>query len=261
MGLLIKIFTLLCLMFTTAVNSKNNDEFASIRVVGETLPPYTLSDGTGQQFDVVHAILTSMGANLDISTYPYKRAVALVESGKADMMVGMLKDEQYDLQYSELPHDVDVLLAIFSKANISKWQNVSSLQNKHITFIAGLSKPFKRYLPAMDFSMSEVDTRKQAVNKLLHGRTDYIVDSEGSFFTSYQRNTVSQGGNLTNKPVGYLQIHAAFSMSERGSKLKAHWDKTFCRFIRSEKAKNIYKKWQLMREYRISQQYFRDFCL
>lgn len=229
-------------------------KLSTINVVGEDLPPFTIFDGTGQQFDVVRAIFEPLNISVAINVYPYKRAVATVEQGNADMMVGMLKDQRYALNYSAYPHDVDILVAVFKKSNLDSWQGIKSLQDKNITMIAGLSEPFKIYLPAIEFNTSEVGTRAQAINKLQYARTDYIIDSEGSYLTEVAETAVAD--NFVTKPIGVLQIHAAFSTTARGRKLKALWDKHFIDFIQSDKAESIYRKWHLMREYKNTKRFF-----
>ncbi|OKY24905.1 ABC transporter substrate-binding protein [Thalassotalea sp. PP2-459] len=225
-----------------------------VNVVGENLPPFTLPDGSGQQFDVVRAIFEPLNLSVAIEVYPYKRAVALVERGDADMMIGMLKDDNYQLSYSAYPHDVDILIAIFKENNFDNWQGISSLKGKSVTMIAGLSKPFKAYLPEVEFDMSEVGTREQAINKLRHSRTDYMIDSEGSYLTEMTEN--ASAINFVTKPVGVLQIHVAFANTVRGQKLKALWDKHFIDFIQSNKAEKIYRKWHLLREYKNTKRFF-----
>jgi len=224
-----------------------------IRVVGELLPPVTYANGTGQQFEVVKAIFEPLGYKLDISVYPYKRALRLVENGQADLMIGMLKDPRLNVLYSHAPHDADNLLAIFLNENKAKWHGIQSLDKQSLTVLAGLSVPFQSYLPDLKYDFSEVHTREQAISKLIYNRSNYIVDTEGSYILM---STLKHSDQLAYKQIGYAEIHAAFAKSELGESIKQVWDQHYPEFIDSLEAKAIYKKWGLEREYNVTKAYY-----
>lgn len=227
----------------------------TLRLVGEVYPPGTNADGSGQQFEIVKAVFEALGFQVNIEVYPYKRAIKLVEIGQADMMVGMLKDSDLQLNYSYYPHDVDNLLAIYPRVSKTQWQGSSSLKNKHLTMLLGLSEPFKKSLPNYEFQVSEVNSHPQALKKLFYGRTDFIIDSEGTFLLLYEQR---HRDNLYTQLVGAIEIYAAFSKSDRGKKAKILWDEKFEQFIQTKAAEKIYQKWGMDREYWVTQQFIID---
>lgn len=225
-------------------------ENKTIELVGEVFPPATNKDGTGQQFEMVKAIFGPLGYKININVYPYKRALTLVETANADIMVGMLKSNDESLIYSNYPHDADKLLAVHTKEKGNEWQGIDSLGGKRVVTFSGLSKPIKQYLPNSAFKLREVSTRKQAMQKLLFDRIDYVIDCE----CGYLLDEVSEfKDRLATQEVGLLKIYLAFAKNEQGKKLKAIWDRAFPEYIRSEQAKDIYQKWDMLREYQIIQ--------
>jgi len=227
----------------------------TLRLVGELYPPGTFADGSGQQFEMVKAVFERLDYKVTIDVYPYKRAIKLVETGQADMMVGMLKDPALEVSYSHYPHDVDNLLAIYPRVSKTQWQGPSSINNKHLTMLLGLGEPFKKCLPDFDFQITEVKSHQQALKKLFYGRTDFIIDSEGTFLLKYEQRHQE---NLYTQLVGFIEIYAAFSKNSQGKNAKKLWDEHFIKFIQTKSAEKIYEKWGMNREYWVTKQFISD---
>ncbi len=231
----------------------HNTQAETINLAAEVFPPQTNQDGTGQQFDVVRAIFEPLGFKVNVNVYPYRRVIYLLENKQIDMAVGVGKNDNIKLLFSKEPHDSDNLVAIFPKNNNVPWQGESSLLGKKLLFISGLSEGFLAELYSssnLDLSMneiSEVDTREQALNKLLLKRDDFLIDCECSLFLN---EVLPYRSQFSVKNIGVIQIYAAFSFTEKSRKLKNIWQREFPKFIKTKAARNIYKKWGLMREYR-----------
>lgn len=226
-----------------------------LRVVGEPLAPVTLADGSGQQFEAVKAIFEPLGYQLEISVFPYRRALKLVESGEADLMVGMFIDTNHHVIYSRYPHDADNLLVIYPEKNKSSWHGIRSLENQNITVLNGLAFPFSSYLPEFNYQINEVRTREQEVNMLKFGRTNYVIDTEGSYLLTQKKHNTD---GLMAQKIGYVEIYSAFAMTDKARKAKQQWDKYYPDFIRSSEAKSLYEKWGLAREYNVTKQYYNN---
>jgi len=225
----------------------------TIHLTGELLPPVTNADGSGQQFEMVKAIFEPLGYDIKTKTYPYIRALKLLEVGQADMMVGLLKDGKVKVAYSKYPHDADNLLAIHLKDKVISWQGIESLKNKNITVLMGLTEPIKQIFSIDNHFISEVKTREQALKKLMFRRTDFIIESYGSYS---MKDYDQQRENLLDINIGYLGIYAAFSTTKKGLRLKKLWDEKFIDYIRSPQAKALYDKWELSHEYTATRAFF-----
>ena len=224
----------------------------TILVVGENLPPVTNPDGTGQQFEVVKAILAPLGYDIRFKVFPYRRAFRHVEIGQADMMIGLLKEPKRQVLYAKYPHDADDLLAIYKH---EQWQGVYSLNHKRLVTLAGLTSYFKKQLPNnLSYTISEVETREQAINKLNFRRADFFIDSQGSFDLSIAQGLTS---GLNQAKIGYMTIDVAFSQTVIGRQLRRDWDQHFISFIQTSEAKAIYEKWDLEKQYLATLGYFK----
>jgi hypothetical protein len=237
----------LCILFLILVGGRSWS-LQTINVIGEEFPPMTNADGSGQQFEIVKAIFEPLGYEVVTKVYPYKRAIYVLEYGQADMFVGLLKESELKLVFSKYPHDADNVIVIYPKDKEIKWQGDNTLKNKNVAVIAGLRKPFQKYVGDDVLAFNEVNTREQAYKKMLIGRDDFLIDCECGYLLEevdrYREKFIF-------RHIGQLEIFAAFSQNEQALKLKAIWDEKFPKFILTEKAYDIYKKWGLLREYNI----------
>jgi len=227
----------------------------TIHVVGEEILSTTNLNGTEQQFEVVRAIYEPLGYKVNTSVLPYKRALKMVENGSADMMVGMLKDRQLRVNYSDSLHVADKLIAILTLDKLKEWQDVYSLENKNITVQSGFSTYLNENFPQLKLNLMEVNSREQAFNKLKFGHTDYLIDSESSYVLAKKRNELAT--NFITKHIGYLEVYAAFTINDHGLKIKEEWDKSFLEFIYTNQARDIFEKWGMAREHRTTLEYFK----
>jgi hypothetical protein len=220
----------------------------TINLVAEAFPPQTHSNGTGQQFDVAKAIFEPLGYKVNIEVYPYRRVIYLLEHKQVDMAVGVARVDNTELLFSEQPHDSDNLVAIYPKENNVIWRGINSLRGKRLLFISGLTEGLSMDFNLSENTVSEVNTRVQALKKLLSGRDDFLIDCECGFFLD---EVESYRSLFTVNNIGFIKIYAGFSNTEKGLKLKNIWKTEFPKFIKTDKAREIYKKWGLMREYEI----------
>lgn len=228
----------------------------TIHLAAEVFPPQTNKDGSGQQFDVARAIFEPLGYTVKAHVYPYRRVIYLLENKQMDMAVGVGKTDNTKLLFSKFPHDSDNLVAIYPKDSKVTWQGSRSLLGKRLLFIAGLSESFIKELYSttkLDLStneFSEVETRVQALNKLLLKRDDFLVDCECGLFL---KEVLAYRAQFIVKKIGLIQIYAAFARTEKSRKLQEIWQREFPKFIKTQAAREIYQKWGLMREYGIIQ--------
>ena len=237
-------------LFFIIVFSAQQTLAETINLVAEVFPPQTNRDGTGQQFDVARAIFEPLGYTVKVNVYPYRRVIHLLENKQADIAIGIAKVDNKKLLFSKQPHDSDNIVAIFPKDSKINWQGVSTLLGKRLLFIAGLSEGLSLDLDLSAHQVSEVNTRVQALKKLLIGRDDILIDCECGFFLDEVSSYRSQ---FLTTHIGFFKIYAAFANNEQGLKLKRIWQRDYPNFIKTDAAREIYQKWGLMREYAIIQ--------
>jgi polar amino acid transport system substrate-binding protein len=213
-----------------------------INLVGEYVSDMTNNDGTGYQFEMVRAIFEPLGYQVNINVYPYRRALKKVESGQADMMIGMIKEKNMPIIFSNYPHETDKILAIYLDKNDINWYGFSALKNKNLVMLQGMDEDAKERLPIKSHQVTVVNTPDQALKMLMYGRADFIIMTEAEYIINYVRIDNPQA-NLLSKPIGFIEIHAAFADSTKGNKFKEVWDKHFLTYLKSEKAKSLFYHW------------------
>lgn len=225
-----------------------------INLVGEYILDVTNNDGSGFQFEMVKEIFNPLGYQVNINVYPYRRALKKVESGQADMMIGMVKHSSMPLLFSNSPHEVDKNLAIYLDKKNFNWQGLSTLKNKRLVMLQGMDEDAKERLPINNEQVSVVSTSEQALKMLIYGRADFIIMTEAEYMTNYIDIATPQT-NLLSQPIGFIEIHAAFTDSVAGKKLKRIWDEHFHSYLKSEKAKVMFARWGATRNYETTLNY------
>jgi ABC-type amino acid transport substrate-binding protein len=243
-------------LFIFSLIFSNHTFSETINLVAEVFPPQTHSNGTGQQFDIAKAIFEPLGYKVNIDVYPYRRVIYLLENKQVDVAVGVSKVNNTELLFSEQAHDSDNLVAIYPKNSNLIWQDVASFKDKRLLFIAGLTEGLSKGVDLSSNEVSEVNTRLQALKKLQMGRDDFLIDCECGFLLDEVKPYRSR---FNVKNIGFIKIYAAFSNTEKGLKLKEIWNNEFPKFIKTDKAREIYKKWGLMREYGILQKQIKEY--
>jgi len=247
-----KLILLLGLLFFNSITNSYHALAESIIVIGEPFPKATQADGTGVQFEVVKAIFQPLGYEIKFSVYPYKRAIHLVENNQADMIVGIYKFATKKLKFPHHPQDADRMVAIFLKSKNIQWQGIKTLANTNIASTPGFEESITRTLKGIKYSLHEVSTHQQAFKKLVHRREDFMIDTEAVYSMEEINHYKAQ---LEKRTIGFFGIYPAFNLSDKSQKLQTIWQNTFPKFIKSAKAKALYLKWGLAREYEIINEY------
>jgi polar amino acid transport system substrate-binding protein len=226
-----------------------------LNLVGEYISDATNNDGTGYQFEMVKAIFEPLGYQVNITVLPYKRALKQVESGQADMMVGMIKDNNMPILFSQSPHEVDRVLAIFINKKNLNWQGLSTFKNKDLVMLPSIAEDAKERLSILSHQVSIVSTPVQALKMLKYGRADFIIMTEGEYILNYKTLDKSEV-DLLSQPIGFVEIHAAFTHSMGGGKVKKIWDENFIAYLKSEKSKEMFSRWKVSKNYQTTLNYF-----
>ncbi len=235
------------LIFSSVASAEN-----TILIVAEEFPRATNTDGTGAQFEIIKAILEPYGYNLKFRVFPYKRAIYLTEHNKADIIIGIYQFPTKQLRFAKYPQDVDKMVAIYPKSSHVNWQGISSLENKRISATPGFEASINHALKNISFHFNEVSTRAQTLKKLIHHRTDFMIDTEAVY--SMEEINIYKS-MLDKKNIGFFEIFTAFANNEKTKVYQTIWEREFPKFIQTKQAKSIYSKWNFNREYQIIREY------
>jgi polar amino acid transport system substrate-binding protein len=242
-------FSTLAICYLLHLSASAQAQVKQLNLVGEYIESATNLDGTGFQFEMVKAIFEPLGYKVNITVYPYKRALKGVETGQADMMVGMIKHNDMPLIFSQVPHEADRILAIFLKKNVSDWQGVASIKNKRVVILSSLVENAKEKLPILNNHISEVRTPAQALKMLMYNRADFMIMTEAEYLINHMKSPQVE---LIAKPISFIQIHAAFTPTKKGVALKKVWDKHFIPYFKSKEATAMYKSWSASKHHKVT---------
>lgn len=88
------------------------EEPIQIDVVSDEWQGFVTQDGTGYYLDLLRLVFPAPKYNLNISIYPYTRALYKVQHNNADIVLGIWANEHPNKQLSSFPIETDILDAV-----------------------------------------------------------------------------------------------------------------------------------------------------
>lgn len=174
------LFTILIVVGATTVQGRD-----SIRLGTEDWPPYSFQDVeskvvTGLSTEVVSAVLGKMGVTIeDNQIYPWARVQQFVYQGKVDgAYTASINEERKRFCYFPAESIVETTWVLFINKKDSgrlQFETLDDLKGRRIGLIRGYNYPkaFKEYIVKYS-RIEEVSLETQNINKLLHGRYEYM---------------------------------------------------------------------------------------
>lgn len=131
----------------------------------------------GYLAEIVVAAFKEVGVDVKVEFKPWKRVIKEVKDGDADGILGLyFKRERLKfLEYSEPIETTQVALFTLKDRDIS-YRNLYDLRNYKIGIVRGYSTT-KEFDNASFLFKDEASTSNQNLIKLIHKRSDIIVDS------------------------------------------------------------------------------------
>jgi len=200
-------------LFTNYVNAKNNELKVAIFVE----PPFVDSvDDTliGENIDIAKLIAKAIDFRLSIIRCPFARCMVMVESGQADMIIGIKKTaaREENLIFIEpaiLTQNQPLRFFTLDAKNL-RINNLSDLDGLVVGILRG-SAYFKNFDGNSNVTKVEITTQQQLVSMLLRGHIDTFLDREESIIPLLPSHVYQQNISLSdyqyNTPVkGYIAI-------------------------------------------------------
>ncbi|NMM39976.1 substrate-binding periplasmic protein [Pseudoalteromonas arctica] len=170
------------LLFTLLITFSHHSAANTFYFVGTTFPSVLEKNEQGQieglGADIVGEICLRLGCQIKIDILPFKRALKMVELGKADAFIGPYKSkvrEQY-MVYSEAAFYQDSLVFYVKNSNEFQWyNNLETLKELSVGLTRGWNygDDFEQYKSQL--KVSEVGTMEASFLQLIHDRVDIIV--------------------------------------------------------------------------------------
>ena len=223
-------------LFTLHLHAQS---ISQILVVSEVWEDCTNEDGSGLYYDILRAVYEPEGIGVTTKAVPYVRSTVMVQTGKADVVVGSYIDEIGNVTYPEKYFDADDVSAMFLKRNESSWTGESGLRDKKCSYIRGYE--MNEYID-VPIQVYEVDDREAALKMLSAGRIDYFLDNYAELETALEENP-SYNGQVTIESIKNLYLYMGFQNNASGKKLAEIWDTRIEEMKSSGELYQIYDEW------------------
>ncbi len=234
------------IIFITPLISPINAAEKSISIVCAEWPGYTNQDGTGIYWELVKVVYQPLGFKVHTQVVPWKRAEIMVESNKADILVGDYyypeKDGKTRL-YPEWHLSVEDPIVGIIKKNSHKIVGFNSLLNKSVVWMRGYDFD-KIYLKNIPHEMQEIDSEEKGLQLVKHDRYDVFLD----YRSNLERVAKETSFNLSSFEIVIMKfgnkLFLNFSNTEHSRKLIKIYDQRIPELLKSGELEKIYKAYK-----------------
>jgi polar amino acid transport system substrate-binding protein len=225
------IINILCIASFFMAQSSAAKPLPVLKVVSEEWTNYTNADGTGTYWDIVRAVY-GKHYQLEFIATTWGRALNLVETGRADVLVGSTKSVNKKLIFPQHHLDIEYpVYAIFDK-NIHTISTVNDLAG--LTVAGRKDYGFAKFLPRSShfYGVEKIHDVAQLIEK---NRVDVAL--------AYQVNLAlaDPDNRFTHQSIGPEErLYLAFTHSAKGKKLRKHYEHEIIVLIRDDQLKQYF---------------------
>ncbi len=222
------VLLLIILSFTSLVHSQE------IHVATDVWEGYTNKDGTGYYLEVIKSIFPAPQYSIKISYVPYMRAVSMVKSGQADVVLGVYMGDLDDKLVAQKNYvEIDEIDIVVNQSFAKTWQGVASLRDKRV--VAQIGFGFNELFDTPMKYSEKVDLVGM-LKMLKSGRTDAVIDYVGDI----KRVWSTAGMNDDFAIIRRIKTNKTyFAFSQKKPALKVHFEDKFSALVASGKIKAI----------------------
>ncbi len=169
-----------CMLLTAVTTRSEENGPAEFVLVNAPYPPFVmpLGDpaGPGIDMEIALRVLERLGIPTTVRLVPFKRALAMLETGQADMTTSLSLRQERDayLLWSE-PYRTDTAYTFFTRKDSPFTPaRLEDLRGKTVGMIRGFVYP-RAFAGDPDIGKVEAPQMESLVEMLLHGRFDAII--------------------------------------------------------------------------------------
>lgn len=234
-----KYFLLIALFLVSAHCFSTEKELEKpIKWVTDSWPNYTDQDGTGLYHDLMRAIFHETD-EFHVQYAPWLRSLELVKSGAADLTGAMPLNSTYIMSKNVvLSQPISVLVKTEKKEAI--------IHNGLMGLVGVWRSGYYKELVNDDLKKQvegvATENADSGFNLVRYNRVDYFIDVRTMLTTHLAKQEDREAFTLID--IGHLNLHMAFSKSERGREIATLFDQRFSQLSTSGKLKALYTKYQ-----------------
>lgn len=178
---------------------------------------------SGLGVDVLHAIAKITGDTIDFQFVPFARAQAMVEFGKADILVSIYKTPEREkrFDFSAYPYYQDQMTFYMRTGSSLRWTgDFNSLKGKRVGVIRGWHYGEKFQNARSTLTIATLDNLADGVKLLRRGFIDVLAANQRNMGTFLEPDQTGQTIEAMEPMIDLLPGYLAFRKGEEGSKLR-----------------------------------------
>lgn len=200
-------------------------------VASEEWQEYTNADGTGTYWDIVRAVY-GKDYRLEFISTSWSRALSLVETGRADIIVGTYKHKNRQLLFPKHHLDIEYpLYAIYdqNRHNISQVNDLTGL-----TVAGRKDYELQKFLPnnSRFYGVNYIDNIAKLIAKK---RVDVAVAYHTNLALADPKALYSYQVIGTEE-----RLYLAFTHSAKGQELQTHYDQEIIKLVTNNEIKQYF---------------------
>ncbi len=215
-------------------------------------PPieYTREDGQvdGIAVEMVTSIMRRLGHSVNIRAYPWTRALAMVEEGKADAIftVYRVSERETVLDYCNQVLLPQVVYFYKKEGSAIKFDgNIEELKGKRIGVVSTISYGSKFDESKIFLRVEKTSQLEHNLQKLLLGRIDLAISN--GYTGEYTIRKLGLQGKIVRMPheVEHVPSYIAFSKKRNLTDLRNQFDQALFELKNSSEYSKVIKKFGL----------------
>ncbi|MEE4241835.1 MAG: transporter substrate-binding domain-containing protein [Desulfopila sp.] len=222
-----------------------------VTLVNDPYPPYVMPAGhplgPGIDMEIALQVLKNLGIEVTVELMPFRRVLATLEAGQADMTTSLSFRKERDayLLWSR-PYRKDVRYIFFTRRDSSfNPQRLDDLSGKDVGMVSGFVFP-PAFIENRDIRKTEAPHMESLVNMLLADRFDAIIVN--SVVGRYQLQAT---GRMTEVKEAQFELVTpgskgtvmAFSRARNHEELVRHFDQELERMLSDGAIERIVEKY------------------
>lgn len=210
--------------------------------------PYTYTERgapAGFEIEILAEVLDGLGLKPVFVSYPWKRCLAYLESGKTDLVVSLLKTperEAYAL-FPEEPISVSRTSVFVLATNAFEYGGeLTKLKGRKLGVIAGFDYG-RGFEQASFLDKDESVEPKSLLSKLLLKRIDAALENEAVLMAEAARQGASDKIRALSPPLQVARLYVGFSKANKLDDVRRRFSEALAAFKRTERYARILEKY------------------
>lgn len=227
-----------------------------LSVVTEAWPPLVIQNqngsASGYDYEVMAAVLASLGIEFTFEFLPWKRAVMNVRQHASDAILAIIDTEERRqfLTYPEEPLSSGGYVIFHPRQRPFTYTDLESLRDKVVGTVDGYTYT-PEFINARHFRKEAVngdDALERNLHKLIGGRIELVIANKSVALYTAKRLDMLDKIDYTDRYVGgESQFYLAFSTKEGNQVIAQHFSDALRHFKQTEAYRDIMARYGLIK--------------